>query len=189
MTLQFLQQKALDDEQILWFILTVGSLGALFLAVLQVPIQIVVSRVAGRLLFGPGYDAHSALRNYSQRISNILHIERLASVAVQTIAEALDVGKGALLLITERDDGGADVRVVPGMGEISAMNVTYSPGSPVLQALRETNRPLTQYDMDMLPEFRSMNPEERQWQWALDVEVYVPIYAKRTLIGVLALGA
>jgi signal transduction histidine kinase len=43
--------------------------------------------------------------------------------------------------------------------------------------------------MDMLPEFRGMDPDERQWHWALDVEVYVPIYAKRTLIGVLALGA
>jgi signal transduction histidine kinase len=105
------------------------------------------------------------------------------------MAEALDVDRGALLHVTEREDGGADVRVIPGMGEITAMDVAFAPDSPVLHTLRETRRPLTQYDMDMLPEFRSIDPEERQWQWALDMEVYVPIHAKRTLIGILVLGA
>jgi signal transduction histidine kinase len=41
----------------------------------------------------------------------------------------------------------------------------------------------------MLPEFRTMDPQERQWQWALDVEVYVPIHSKGSLIGALVLGA
>jgi signal transduction histidine kinase len=186
---RFLQQEALDDGQIWLFVVAVGVFAALFLAVLQVPVQSIVTRAAERLLFGPGYDASRALRNYSQNISNIPHIERLATVAVRTIAEALDVERGALLLITSRDDGGADARVVPGMGDIVAMNVAFAPNSPVLQALQGASRPVTQYDLDMLPEFRSMDPAERQWQWALEVEVYVPIYAKRTLIGALALGA
>jgi signal transduction histidine kinase len=140
-------------------------------------------------LFGPGYDASRALRNYSQSISNILHIERLAAVAIETIAEALDVDRGALLLITEQEGGGANVRVVSGMGGIPEMNVAFAQDSPVLHALRDNSRPLTQYDIDMLPDFRNIVPIERQWQWALDVEVYVPIHAKRTLIGALVLGA
>ncbi len=186
---QFLRHEPLDQGPFPWSIIGVGAVAALILAVVQMPIQNTVSGVAERLLFGPGYDASRALRNYSQSISNILYIERLARVAVATIVDALDVDRGALLLITERDDGGADVRVVPGLGDIAAMNVAFAPDSPVLHALRETQRPLTQYDIDMLPEFRAMDPEERQWQWALDVEVYVPIHAKRTLIGALVLGA
>jgi signal transduction histidine kinase len=162
---------------------------ALLLAVLQVPLQRFFFGATERLLFGPGYDASRALRDYSQSISNILLIERLAEVAIETIAGALDIERGALLLIAERYEGGADVRVIPGMGDIAAMNVVFEPGSPVLHALRDTNRPLTQYDVDMLPEFRNMDAQERQWQWALDVEVYVPIHAKRTLIGALVLGA
>jgi signal transduction histidine kinase len=189
MAYQFVRRESLGDQQRLWLTITGGIAISLLLAVLQVPIQKLVAGAAERLLFGPGYDASRALRNYSQSISNILHPERLATVAIETIAEALDVGRGALLLITERDEGGADLRVIPGMGDIAAMNVAFQPGSPVLHALRGTNRPLTQYDIDMLPEFRTMDPGERQWQWALDVEVYVPIHAKRTLIGALVLGA
>jgi signal transduction histidine kinase len=180
---------ALEDRHKLWLIVTGGITIPLFLAILQAPVQKLVVGAAERLLFGPGYDASRALRNYSQSISNILQIERLARVAIETIAEALDMERGALLLITERDTGGADVRVIPGMGDNAPMNVAFAPDSPVLHALRDTNRPLTQYDIDMLPEFRDMDPEERQWQWALDVEVYVPVHVKRTLIGALVLGA
>jgi signal transduction histidine kinase len=188
-TYRLLQHTALDEGQLLWLII-IGAVGsAVLFAVLQVPIQKAVAGLAERLLFGPGYDASRALRNYSQSISNILHIERLASVAIETIAEALDVERGALLDITEQEDGGANARVIPGMGDIAAMNAAFAPGSPVLQTLQDSNRPLTQYYIDMLPEFRAMDPEERQWQWALDVEVYVPIHAKRTLIGALVLGA
>ncbi len=186
---QLLGRKTLNADPFPWLIIVVGAVAALIFAVLQTPIQNVVAGVAERLLFGPGYDASRALRNYSQSVSNILHIERLARVAIETIADALDVDRGGLLHITARDDGGADVRVIPGLGDNSAMNVAFAPDSPVLQALQDTQRPLTQYDIDMLPEFRSMDPEERQWQWALDVEVYVPIHAKRTLIGALTLGA
>ncbi len=186
---QVIGRTSLDVMQKRWTI-AIGSLAIpLVLALLQSPVRRAVSGLTEQLLFGPGYDASRALRDYSQSISNILHIERLATVAIEAIGTALDVERGALLLVTERDDGGANVRVVPGMGEIPMITASFNPGSPVLAALRDTGRPLTQYDIDMLPEFRAMDPSERQWQWALDMEVYVPIHAKRTLIGALALGA
>jgi signal transduction histidine kinase len=186
---QYTRRELVEAKLFPWFVILAGVATALVLAVLQMPIQNLVAGAAERLLFGPGYDASRALRDYSQSISNILHVERLARVATETIAGALDVDRGALLLITERSDGGSEGRVVPGLGDITAMNVSFAPDSPVLHALRDTQRPLTQYDIDMLPEFRTMDPKERQWQWALNVEVYVPIHAKRTLIGALTLGA
>jgi signal transduction histidine kinase len=189
LTYQVVRRASLGERQEVWFAIAGGVGVSLLLAVLQVPVQRIIAGAAERLLFGPGYDVSRALRDYSQSISNILHIERLAVVSIETIGEALDVERGALLLIAEQDDGGANVRVIPGMGDIAAMSVAFEADSPVLHALRDTSRPLTQYDIDMLPEFRDMNPEERQWQWALDVEVYVPIHAKRTLIGALVLGA
>jgi len=170
-------------------IITGGTTLALLSTVLQVFLQRVSTRATERFFFGPGYDARGALRDYSQSISNILIIDRLAEVAIETIAGALEIGRGALLQITERYEGGADVRVIPGMGGMAAMDVVFEPDSPVLHALQDTNRALTQYDIDMLPEFRDMDSDERQWQWALDVDVYVPIRAKRTLIGALVLGA
>jgi signal transduction histidine kinase len=186
---QFIRQTSLSEDQLLWLTIAEGVGIAVLMALLQVPVQRIIVGATERLLFGPGYDANRALRDYSQSISNILHIERLSTVAIAAIADVLEVERGALLLITERDDGGADARVIPGMGDIPPMNVGFAVDSPVLRTLRDMARPLTQYDIDMLPAFRNMDHKERQWQWALNVEVYVPIHAKRTLIGALVLGA
>jgi signal transduction histidine kinase len=60
--------------------------------------------------------------------------------------------------------------------------------NPVAAALRRDRRPLAQYEIDLLPRFTGMAPEERDWLAGLDMDVYVPIYAKGAWIGILALG-
>jgi signal transduction histidine kinase len=54
--------------------------------------------------------------------------------------------------------------------------------------LTREQRPLLQYDMDLLPSFRSVTRPEREWFNATQSEVYVPIFAKRRWIGLLAFG-
>jgi len=169
-----------------------GALAAIFVAfllmVVHAPLNRAVRAGLGRLLIGEGYNPAQAVRTYSQRVSNIVHLERLAETAVKTISEVLGVRRGALLLVNERDSGGAEVRVVPGMGEMEIREAHFSPHSPVLESLK-VGQPVTQYDIDMHPRFRGVKPSERKWQWDLDMEVWVPIHARRTLIGILALGA
>ncbi len=49
-------------------------------------------------------------------------------------------------------------------------------------------RPLLQYDLDLLPSFRAASPVERDWFNQLSAEVYIPIFAKKQWIGLLAFG-
>jgi signal transduction histidine kinase len=58
----------------------------------------------------------------------------------------------------------------------------------VADYLRQERRPLTQYDVDLLPRFRENSPAEQGWLASLGADVYVPIYAKGEWIGLLALG-
>jgi signal transduction histidine kinase len=60
--------------------------------------------------------------------------------------------------------------------------------SPIVQYFTREQRPLLQYDMDLLPSFRSVTRPEREWFNATQSEVYVPIFAKRRWIGLLAFG-
>jgi signal transduction histidine kinase len=48
---------------------------------------------------------------------------------------------------------------------------------------------LTQYDIDLLPTFQELPHAERDWLSALEADVYVPIYAGGSWIGLLALGS
>ncbi len=53
---------------------------------------------------------------------------------------------------------------------------------------RTNTKPITQLDLEIQPQFRSLTRQERQWLAGSGVEIYVPIYAKNEWIGLLALG-
>jgi len=158
------------------------------LAVIQRPMLRAIQALLDRFLYSQQYDPAHALREYNAAISNILDLHLLVSVAVGIISEALEIRRGALLLITELPDGGTDVRVVSGMGEIEIDHFDLSANSPILAELRSGRQPLTQYEVDILPIYRSAPAAERTWLQALDMEVYVPIRSHSVLAGVFALG-
>jgi signal transduction histidine kinase len=164
-------------------------IAALLLAIFQQPLRVLLQRWVDRIVYRGRYNPARALRDYGDAISNILDLDTLVTVAVGIIAEALDVRRGALLLITDREEGhGVDVQVMQGMGVITADRGELAAGSPILAELRNGEKPLTQYEVDLLPEYRSAPAKERVWLQSLDVEVYVPIRSQSVLIGVFAFG-
>ena len=176
--------------------LAAGAVMALILAILFNPLLNLIQRLVARLISGAGYDPGRALREYSISISNILDPERLSTVAVGIISEAMEIQRGALFLVhreeaddtEENRDGNFQLRGVKGMGAEDPTPGVLSVHSPVANCLRREHRPLTQYDIDLLPRFRKTLPGERAWLAGLNMDVYVPIYAKGEWIGLLALG-
>jgi signal transduction histidine kinase len=161
---------------------------ALVFALLQRPLLTAIQRLLERLLISQRYDPARALREYSAAISNILDLHQLVSVAVGIISEALENRRGALLLTTDLPDGRYDVRVVPGMGDVTVVESDFKADSSILLEWLKGHQPLTQYDVDILPRYRAAPLSERVWLQRLDMEVYVPIRSKGVLIGVFALG-
>lgn len=153
------------------------------------PVRSAAASLVDRLLIGERYDPAHALREYSTAITSILDLNTLATMAIGTISEALEVKRGALLLMTEHDDGQVEVRVIPGMGEVTVHTARFDPNSPILARLRNVNHPLSQYEIDVLPELRMAPLWERAWLEQLNMELYVPIRHQSLLVGILALGS
>lgn len=168
------------------FVLAIGL--ALLLAALHRPLLTGIQRFIERFLLSQRYDPARALREYSAAISNILDLHQLVSVAVGIISEALENRRGVLLLTTELPDGGYDVRVVQGMGEVMDNATDFKTDSPILTEWQRGQQPLTQYDIDLLPRYREAPSAERRWLQRLDMEIFIPIRFHGTLIGVFALG-
>jgi signal transduction histidine kinase len=172
--------------------LLVGALIALVLATLFTPLLSLVRRWVDSFLHLEQFDASRTLREYGESISNILEMQRLASVAVGLIIESLRITRGFLFLVDQ--DPAQDERKVYFLRAVrSAGERKIKPGilpetSPIVQYLTREQRPLLQYDMDLLPSFRSITRPEREWFNATQSEVYVPIFAKRRWIGLLAFG-
>jgi signal transduction histidine kinase len=152
-----------------------------------------VQRLISRLFPAEQYNIGETLREYSLSISNILDMERLATMAVGLIMEAMEIERGFLFLVdAETGQDGQKIyhlRAIrsPGERPIRAGKLTES--SPLVQAILQDKRPILQYDIDLAPAFSNLSTQEREWFNALRAEVYAPIFAKGVWIGLLVLGA
>lgn len=161
---------------------------AIVAALVYLPLYRFLQRLVDRLLEGVGFDPAQALRDYSQTIGTILDLEQLAGTAVKRVAEVLDVRRGALLVVTETERGGLQLRPVPGMGNVPQEPLELEPISPILAHIREKTRPLFQYEIEHHPALREAARRERDGLRALEMEVYLPIRSQEELTGLLALG-
>ncbi|MFZ5818864.1 MAG: GAF domain-containing sensor histidine kinase [Chloroflexota bacterium] len=172
--------------------LLVGAVIALVLAALFTPMLSLVRRWVDSWLGLEQFDPSRTLQQYGEAVSNILEMQRLASVAVGLIIEALGITRGFLFLVDQ--DPGQDerkayfLRAVRSSGERQLKAGILPETSPIVQYLTREGRPLLQYDLDLLPAYRSVTRNERDWFNATQSEVYVPIFAKRRWIGLLAFG-
>lgn len=169
-----------------------GAVITLLLVVFFTPLLSLVRRVMYNWLSVDQYDPGRTLHEYSESISNILDMERLAAVAIGIIIEAMEVERGFLFLVDqEKDEFGKityRLRPIRSPGErlIPAMELDES--SPITATLTHEVRPLLQYDLDLLPAYRNTSTTQREWFNNLHTEVYIPIFSKRRWSGLLAFG-
>jgi signal transduction histidine kinase len=173
--------------------LLVGAGIAILLALIFTPLLSTVQRWVNRWLNIQEYHASKTLHAYSEQISNILDMQRLANVAVGLIIEAMDITRGFLFLVDSETPGEGQksyrLRAVRNEGERQIRILSLPSDHPVARQLAVEMRPLLQYDLDLLPAFRPVTQPEREWFNNLEAEVYLAIFSKREWIGMLALGA
>ncbi len=178
-------------RQLQWQSLILPNLiSALLAAFLFNPVWRWVRTVMEDLMPVEFYDPTETLRDYGLRISNIIHVDELANIAVGLIIDALELSRGFLFLVDQKTDTTGNPRFLL---RVAGENRSIPLGmlrveSPITQALLKNNQPLLQYDIDLLPIYQSAPSMEREWLASLNCEIYVPIFAKNRWIGLLALG-
>jgi signal transduction histidine kinase len=142
---------------------------------------------------GDQYDASLTIHQYSESISNILDMDRLASIAIGIMLEAMQIERGFLFLVdSERQADGRKtykLRSARSPEERQLVAVELEEDGVVASYFIRDQKPLLQYDLDLLPAFRATSTAERNWFNELRSEVYIPIFAKKQWIGLLAFGS
>jgi len=173
--------------------LIAGAFVALLLALIFAPILAMISRTVNKWMKGDEYDASRTIHQYSESISNILEMDRLASIAVGIILEAMQIERGFLFLVDgEREANGSKrykLRSARSPEERQIVAAELDEDGVIASYFLQEQRPLLQYDLDLLPSMRVASPVEREWFSLLRAEVYIPIFAKKQWIGLLALGS
>jgi len=169
-----------------------GAIIALLLTLIFAPLMNLILRAVNKWTRGDQYDASRTIHKYSESISNILDMDRLASIAVGIILEAMQIERGFLFLVdAERQADGHKtyrLRSARSPEERQMIAVELNENGIIAAYFIREQRPLLQYDLDLLPAYRSASPFERDWFNQLRAEVYIPIFAKKQWIGLLAFG-
>lgn len=173
--------------------LLIGSIVAFLMVILYSPLQSFVSKLINKWMGSDQYDARSTIHQYSESISNILDMDRLASIAVGIMLEAMQIERGFLFLVdTERQSDGSRIfklRSARSPEERQMVAVELEEEGIIASYIMREGKPLLQYDLDLLPAFRTASTLERNWFTQLKTEVYIPIFAKKNWIGLLAFGS
>jgi signal transduction histidine kinase len=166
----------------------------LLIAVIAIVMAILVPgllRLSGsllsRLIFGVAYDEGDVVRHYSQSVSNILDIDRLAAAAFDVISDVFHLERGALVLVQFIGAGHSTLLPVRGCGTVSTQLLELETFGTLMNRFRQ-DPSFTQYDIDILPAFRRIPETEREWLNNMQMELYVPIRSQEEVIGLLALG-
>lgn len=172
--------------------LAAGAFISLLLAIVFAPLSGLISHTINKWMKGDQYDASLTIHKYSESISNILDMDRLASIAVGIILESMQIERGFLFLVdSERQADGRKtykLRSARSPEERQMIVVELDENGIISSHFIREQRPLLQYDLDLLPAFRHAYPFERDWFTHLHAEVYIPIFAKKQWIGLLAFG-
>lgn len=172
--------------------LLAGAFISLLLAIVFAPLSGLISRTINKWMKGDQYDASLTIHKYSESISNILDMDRLSSIAVGIILESMQIERGFLFLVdSERQADGHKtykLRSARSPEERQMIAVELDENGIIASYFIREQRPLLQYDLDLLPAFRHPPPFERDWFTQLRAEVYIPIFAKKQWIGLLAFG-
>jgi signal transduction histidine kinase len=175
--------------EILW----TGLAAGLALAILIDPVMNRLRKRLRRWSMGSPQDTAGLLRQYSQSITSILDLNLLATVAVGTAGEILDVKHGYVFLVDhEKDEDGHNqfqIRGVKGMGDTNPTPGKLHEDSPLANFFRYEYRPITQREIRDQGRFKEMVDDEIAWLDKLGADVMVPIYAKNEWIGLMALGS
>ncbi len=184
--------QSLLAERLVFNPILLGAGVSVLISLIFAPLLGLVRNTYNTLFRLEVYDPSQILREYSTSISNILELEKLATVAVGLIMEALEINKGLLFLVDPEigEEQQKVYRVTPirGAGSMPSGNASFAHNSSIVKFFLEEREALLQYDVDFAPTFMDAPISERKWMSGLGIDVYVPIYAKGEWIGLLALG-
>ncbi len=165
-----------------------GPVGwALVTALLLQPITELVRWLLGKLVERKGADPAGAVQRYSELISRVLDLDRLAAAAIETINDLLGTRAGFLILAT-REGNQVILEPVGARPGAPASPGRLSTDSPIYAHFVHEKRPLLQYDIDYHRSLAAASEEERRYFGRLEMDIYAPIISEGELKGLLAVG-
>ncbi|MCJ7667173.1 MAG: PAS domain S-box protein, partial [Anaerolineae bacterium] len=137
-----------------------------------------------RLLFPAHHNALLVVDQLGQQITKILQLEQLASIVEKETARAFQ-SERVKLLVYKGDRLWAPVAKGAHAGDWER---SVRDGEPVIGWLQRERRPLSQEELNILPQFKGLWEDEISYWRRVGLGLLMPLFIEDRLIAILALG-
>jgi signal transduction histidine kinase len=163
---------------------------ALAVALIYVPVREIVEGVLNRLISDSVTDVAQATRKYSQQVSQGVELDQLIQASSETLSHVMQAHRSGLILVNDSGDSAVELTVMPrgGFIEMQDKKAQIAKSSPIYRQFANDHAPLSQFDLEFSPKYRTVSETERQFFRDLHMSAYAPIMVENTLIGLLACG-
>jgi len=158
---------------------------ALLTAMIAEPLRERAQSWVDRLFFREKYDSRLMLQNLSSQAASVLNMENLASLILDEVTSTLHINKSGFFL---KDDETGRFFLTEHTGLKGIRNLEMRRNHPIVLWLSNHDRVLTEHDIEVLPQFKSMWKQEREELDDLDAELFIPVKAQKELVGIFYVG-
>lgn len=166
----------------------IAVIAAVLLTIFYLPLRQITQNSVERLLFRHRYNYERIIKDYIQAINNILFMKDLVAISLSFIKKNLNIHRGAFFLLNNQDDQNYYFSILSALNGGLPNTVSLKKNTPLTEQLIDRGFSVSQYTLDVVPEFRQADEKGVQALKAMAFEQYVPIKRNHLLIGIIALG-
>lgn len=141
-----------------------------------------------RVLFRHKHNYAQIIKTYVQTINNILFMKDLVSVSLDFLKENLGITRGAFFLLKKQDNTHYHFSILSNLNGDLPPQVSLKKKTPLIEQLVDHTMSLSQYHIDIAPEFGLADSNGVHTLKEMAFEQYFPIKRNNNLIAILAVG-
>jgi HD-GYP domain-containing protein (c-di-GMP phosphodiesterase class II) len=173
--------QLITGKAVFFVSILVGTLTAFLLSPLRNQAQAWVDRI----FYREKYHAELMLQRLSQTTATLLDIDKITQLILTEIKGTLHI-EHAAILIKKIESG--DYQVIAEDGDEKHFPSGFRADHPVVSWLSRRNQLLNNYELSIVPTFKSMWKEEKEELEHFNAELFLPLISKGDLIGLIVLG-
>jgi diguanylate cyclase (GGDEF)-like protein len=144
--------------------------------------------VMSRAFQGSSYNYRRRLNEFTNKIHNVFSLKEQGGELLTLIIKAVNIKRACLLF---PEIGGEDFKAqfVESIDKESRLtNFKLRADSPIIKYLEKEPRPLSRENLNILPAFLGLWPQEREEIDSKEIALFVPLISRDHLIAILVLG-
>jgi diguanylate cyclase (GGDEF)-like protein/putative nucleotidyltransferase with HDIG domain len=185
--LLFVTQKIFDFEMD-YIASAIATTIALIVAVFIYKIRGYLFEFMSRAFQGSVYNYRRQLTEFTNKIHNVFSLKEQGGELLTLIIKAVNINRACLLF---PEIGGEDFKAQFAESverESHLTNLRLRADSPIIKYLEKEQKPLSRENLNILPAFLGLWPQEKEDLDSKEIALFVPLISRDHLIAILVLG-